>query len=66
VNATRTMLVHRHRAQRASKTAGKATRTDRSILHQTGIISVIDGLLLKHEAQRWSQPRKRAADKSGG
>ena len=22
--------------------------------------------LLKHEAQRWSQPRKRAADKSSG
>ena len=33
---------------------------------QDTIISVIDGLLLKHEAQRWSQPRKRAADKSSG
>lgn len=33
---------------------------------QDTIISVIDGLLLKHEAQRWSQPRKRVADKSGG
>jgi hypothetical protein len=30
----------------------------------TAIISVIDGLLLKQEAQRWSQPRKRVADKS--
>jgi transcriptional regulator with XRE-family HTH domain len=33
---------------------------------QDTIISVIDGLLLKHEAQRWSQPRKRATGKSGG
>jgi transcriptional regulator with XRE-family HTH domain len=33
---------------------------------QDTIISVIDGLLLKHEAQRWSQPRKRAVDKSSG
>jgi transcriptional regulator with XRE-family HTH domain len=33
---------------------------------QDTIISVIDGLLLKHDAQRWSQPRKRAADKSSG
>jgi len=33
---------------------------------QDTIISVIDGLLLKHDAQRWSQPRKRVADKSTG
>ncbi len=33
---------------------------------QGTIISVIDGLLLKHEAQRWSQPRKRLPDKSTG
>jgi hypothetical protein len=32
----------------------------------TAIISVIDGLLLKHEAQRWGQLRKRVADKSSG
>ena len=31
---------------------------------QDTVISVIDGLLLKHDAQRWSQPRKRVADKN--
>lgn len=28
---------------------------------QDTIIEVIDGMLLKHEAQRWSRPRKRAS-----